>query len=100
MPKTTLNLRVDSKLKKDAERVVSRLGLTMSGAIVLYLNALVRSNGVPFDIKAYEKTKRKTKKTTSLKSVKKASNKNAKKGKEEELEFPSVDSIKAALSKL
>lgn len=51
MPKTTLNLRIDSNLKKDAEKVVDELGITMSAAINLYLKMIVRTKGIPFDLK-------------------------------------------------
>ena len=51
MPKTTLNLRIDSALKKQTEKVVSELGISMSSAIVLYFKAIVRENGIPFDMK-------------------------------------------------
>ena len=51
MPKTTMNLRVDQALKKDAEKVLNELGLSMSGAINLYLKMIVRTKGIPFDLK-------------------------------------------------
>jgi DNA-damage-inducible protein J len=47
MPKTTMNLRIDSKLKKNAENIVSQLGISMSSAIALYLRAIVREKGIP-----------------------------------------------------
>ncbi|MCR4561746.1 MAG: type II toxin-antitoxin system RelB/DinJ family antitoxin [Bacilli bacterium] len=50
MPKTTLNLRIDSKLKNDAEKVAKELGLPMSTAITLFLKALVREKGLPFPV--------------------------------------------------
>lgn len=51
MSKTTLNLRVDKSLKDSAEKVVDELGLTMSAAINLYLKMIVRTKGIPFDLK-------------------------------------------------
>ena len=51
MPKTTLNLRIDSNIKKQAEKVVDELGISMSAAIILYLKAIVRENGIPFDMR-------------------------------------------------
>jgi DNA-damage-inducible protein J len=50
MPKTTMNLRIDSKLKKNAENIVSQLGISMSSAITLYLRAIVREKGIPFPV--------------------------------------------------
>lgn len=51
MPKTTLNLRVDKSLKDSAEKVIDELGLSMSAAINLYLKMIVRTKGIPFDLK-------------------------------------------------
>jgi len=97
MPKTTLNLRVDSELKKDAEKVINKLGISMSSAIVLYLNALIRENGIPFDIKANNKQKAPAKKEAMSKKIAKPAKKeNAFKDND----IPDFDSIKAALSKL
>jgi DNA-damage-inducible protein J len=50
MAKTTMNLRVDGKLKKTAENVVDQLGISMSAAITLYLKAIVREKGIPFPV--------------------------------------------------
>lgn len=50
MSKTTMNLRVDSKLKKNAENIISQLGISMSSAIALYLRAIVREKGIPFPV--------------------------------------------------
>jgi DNA-damage-inducible protein J len=50
MPKTTMNLRIDASLKKEAEKVVDGLGLSMASAITLYLKALVREKGIPFAV--------------------------------------------------
>lgn len=51
MAKTTLNLRVDAKLKKEAESIISGLGLSMTGAVNVYLMAIVREKGIPFSVK-------------------------------------------------
>lgn len=50
MSKTTMNLRVDSKLKKSAENIISELGISTSAAITLYLKAIVREKGIPFPV--------------------------------------------------
>ena len=50
MPKTTMNLRLDSQLKKKAENVIDELGISMSAAITLYLKAIVREKGIPFPV--------------------------------------------------
>ena len=45
-----MNLRMDSKLKKNAENIISQLGISMSSAITLYLKAIVREKGIPFPV--------------------------------------------------
>jgi len=50
MSKKTMNLRVDSQLKKNAENIISQLGISMSSAITLYLRAIVREKGIPFPV--------------------------------------------------
>jgi addiction module RelB/DinJ family antitoxin len=45
-----MNLRVDSKLKKNAENIISELGISTSAAITLYLKAIVREKGIPFPV--------------------------------------------------
>ena len=50
MSKTTMNLRIDAKLKKSAEKITNELGLSMASAITLYLKALVREKGIPFSV--------------------------------------------------
>lgn len=51
---TNINIRVDSDLKKDAETLFHDLGLTMSGAITLFLRSAVNNNGIPFEIRRAE----------------------------------------------
>jgi DNA-damage-inducible protein J len=50
MSKVTMNLRIDSKLKKSAENIISELGISTSAAITLYLKAIVREKGIPFPV--------------------------------------------------
>ncbi len=51
MEKTaTLNLRVNPTLKKDAESVLGRLGVSMSTAVDMFLNQVVLTGGIPFAI--------------------------------------------------
>lgn len=46
----TLNLRINPTLKKDAESVLSRLGIPMSVAVDMFLNQVVLSGGIPFAV--------------------------------------------------
>ncbi|MCF0232621.1 MAG: type II toxin-antitoxin system RelB/DinJ family antitoxin [Enterococcus sp.] len=99
MKKTTLNLRVDSKLKKQAEQVVSGLGISMSSAIVLYLNALVRENGIPFDLRGDDKGKKQGSLSKTARAKTGLNKKKTKKTNSDE-DLPGLESLKAALSKL
>lgn len=46
-----LNIRVDDGLKKQAEEVLSELGLSISSATTVFLKQVVRSGGIPFELK-------------------------------------------------
>lgn len=93
MPKTTLNLRIDSNIKKQAEKVVDELGISMSAAIILYLKAIVRENGIPFDMRV--------KKPEPVEASKPKAKKKPKNDfDEDEFELPGSDSIRAAIDKL
>lgn len=51
MDKTaTLNLRVNPTVKKNAESVLSKLGIPMSIAIDMYLNQIALTGGIPFTL--------------------------------------------------
>lgn len=55
MEKTaTLNLRVNPTVKAQAEDVLSHLGMPMSTAINIYLNQIVLTGGIPFDVRLPE----------------------------------------------
>lgn len=45
---TTLNVRIDEKVKKKANKTFAKLGLDMSGAIKLFLNQAIKEDGLPF----------------------------------------------------
>lgn len=48
---STLNLRVNPDVKRNAEEVLSQLGISMSTAINIYLKQISMTGGIPFDIK-------------------------------------------------
>lgn len=51
MEKTaTLNLRVNPAVKNQAEEVLTRLGIPMSTAIDIYLNQIILTGGIPFEV--------------------------------------------------
>ena len=47
---TSVNLRIDKELKKQAETLFSSLGMNMTTAINVFLKQAVRSQGIPFRI--------------------------------------------------
>ncbi len=49
---STITVRVDDKVKKEASLVFKSVGLDMSTAINVYLKQVIRSNGIPFPITA------------------------------------------------
>lgn len=45
---TTINVRIDEKLKKDASKTLASLGLDTSSAIKMFLAQVVTEKGLPF----------------------------------------------------
>lgn len=56
IPATTI--RIDPEVKREATAVLDELGLSMSGAVSLFLRAVVREQGMPFEVKAGGKQNR------------------------------------------
>lgn len=48
MASVVLQVRIDDKLKSDAEEIFCNLGLNMSSAVRLFLNRVVVEQGIPF----------------------------------------------------
>ena len=47
-----INVRIDEKTKTNAEQVFARLGLNPTTAICLFYNQVIRTNSIPFELKA------------------------------------------------
>jgi len=47
---TTLQLRIDPKLKKEAQKTASQLGMDLSGAIKIFLVQMVATQSLPFNV--------------------------------------------------
>ena len=45
---TTLNVRIDQKIKTSANKVLSRVGLDMSSAVKVFLSQVIIEGGLPF----------------------------------------------------
>ena len=52
MSTTSVTVRMDTNLKKQAEILFDDMGLTMTTAITLFAKATVRQNKIPFEIAA------------------------------------------------
>ena len=44
----TTTMRIDDDLKCESEKVLQDIGLTMTGAVVLFLRQVVKQRGIPF----------------------------------------------------
>ena len=46
-----VNVRIDSNIKTNAEKVFKSLGITPTEAITLFYNQVIRTNSIPFELK-------------------------------------------------
>lgn len=54
--KTNIILRVDQDLKRDADSVLKQNGMGLSQAIRVFLHAVIRDHGIPFEIRTSSST--------------------------------------------
>ena len=47
---TSVSLRMDSELKRQAEELFADLGLNMTSAMTMFLRQAVRTQGIPFGL--------------------------------------------------
>jgi DNA-damage-inducible protein J len=45
-----LNIRIDSGTKNKAKKIAEEIGLDLSSAIKLFLNKMIQTNSIPFEI--------------------------------------------------
>lgn len=50
MASAKINVNVDVETKKEAEKVLDAMGLTMTAAINIYLKRILLEGGIPFDV--------------------------------------------------
>lgn len=48
---STIQIRVDKKMKKEADKTFKEMGLDLSSGIKLYLHQIIRSRSMPFTIR-------------------------------------------------
>ncbi len=46
-----INIMVEKKVKENATKVLEELGMSMSGAINIYLKQIIKTKSIPFKIK-------------------------------------------------
>ena len=47
----TIQARINPEIKKEAQRILTQLHITMSEAIAIYLTQITLHKGIPFEIK-------------------------------------------------
>ena len=52
MASTSITIRMDEKLKKQAEKLFDDMGLNMTTAMTIFAKAVVRQGKIPFEISA------------------------------------------------
>jgi DNA-damage-inducible protein J len=50
MAQTSINIRIDEDLKKQAEYLFSEFGMNMTTAFTIFIKAVVREQKIPFEI--------------------------------------------------
>lgn len=55
----TTTIRIDPNVKDRANEVFDELGLSLSAAVNVFLKAVVREGGMPFDVRIGENRERK-----------------------------------------
>ncbi len=50
MANTTVNVRMDDKLKKKFDNICTKLGLSMTTAITIFVKKTIRENRLPFEV--------------------------------------------------
>lgn len=57
--KVALNIKVEDALKEDFEKICDKLGISLSGAVIMFMNQVVIQERIPFELttKKIENTK-------------------------------------------
>ena len=86
-----VNVRIDPKLKKQAEEVFASLGISASSAIIMFYHQVVRTKSIPFELKADIPNE------TTMAAIKEADD--IEKGKKKVKAFTNVDVLMKDLEK-
>jgi DNA-damage-inducible protein J len=52
MNNSAININIDRNIKEEATEILNDLGLSMSSAINIFLTQVIRTEGIPFEIKS------------------------------------------------
>ena len=61
MGKTTISFRIDEDLKREFKKVCKENGLTMTKAITLFMETVIREKRIPFEIRLGDLSRENTK---------------------------------------
>lgn len=50
MAQTSIQIRIDEDLKKEFDYIVNELGMSVTTAFNIFAKAVVRNNGIPFEL--------------------------------------------------
>ena len=50
MASTSMNIRIDSEVKKQAEELFAEFGLSMTAAVNMFLRQSIRKQAIPFEL--------------------------------------------------
>jgi DNA-damage-inducible protein J len=53
MAQTTVSIRMDDQVKKQAEWYCNEFGMSLSTAVTIFAKAIIREHKIPFEIKTY-----------------------------------------------
>lgn len=53
MAQAQINFRIDEEIKKEAEKTLDEIGLSMSAAVTIFLRTVAREKRIPFELAAY-----------------------------------------------
>ncbi|MCL2323223.1 MAG: type II toxin-antitoxin system RelB/DinJ family antitoxin [Oscillospiraceae bacterium] len=51
MEKTEIHIAVEPIIKEEADDILKRLGITITDAVIIFLNQIILNDGLPFNIK-------------------------------------------------
>lgn len=51
MSTTTINIRIDKKMKANAKKVAEKLGIDLSSAVKIFISKFVSMKGIPFEVR-------------------------------------------------